>query len=104
VIDQLFRAAIAIDQAVLALRRGVGAAAFVAALDQAHAAVRQLPPGLTEQIVSALLQEIEECRRRGCPDSSCLHMHIRFAAMSLAAQVTARRRARLYGPDVNGND
>ena len=83
-IDELCRAVLAIDHAVLALRRGAVAAAFLAALDQAHAAIHQLPRGLTEQVLNALLHEIEECRRRGCRDSPSLQMHIRIAATSVA--------------------
>jgi hypothetical protein len=80
------------------------AAAFLAALDQAHAAVHQLPRGLTEQVLSALLHEIEECRRRGCRDSPCLQMRIRIAAIAVAAQVKARQPPRLGRPDVSTND
>ena len=57
-IDQLCRVVLATDQAVRALRQGAGATAFLAALDQVHAAVHQLPRGLTEQVWSALLYEI----------------------------------------------
>ena len=79
-IDDLCRATLAIDQAIVALRQGAVATAFLAALDQAHAAIHQLPRGLTEQVLSALLYEIEECRRRGCRDSPGLQTHIRIAA------------------------
>ena len=85
--DELCRAAHAVDQAVVALRHGAMAAAFLAALDQAHAAVHQLPRGLTEQVLSALLHEIEECRRRGCRDSPRLQMHIRVAKCAIVAEV-----------------
>src|SRR6476469_550575 len=81
VIDELHRAALAVDQALIALRQGAVAAALLAALDQAHAAVHQLPRGLTEQVLSALLYEIEEHRRRGCRDSPGLQTHIRIAAI-----------------------
>ena len=90
--DQLWRAALAVDQAVIALRRGAAATAFVAALDQAHAAVQQLPPGLTEQVLSALLYEIEECRRRRCRNSPSLQMHIRFAAVAVANEANGPPR------------
>jgi hypothetical protein len=104
VTDQLFRVVLAIDQAVSALRQEVGAAAFMAALDQAHAAVRQLSPGLSEQALSALLCEIEECRRRGDRDSSCLQMHIQFAAVAVVtAQAKGRRHSR-FDPDVSSDD
>jgi len=102
VIDQLCRAVLAIDHAVLALRQGAVAAASLAALDQAHAAVHQLPRGLTEQVLNALLHEIEECRRRGCRDSPSLQMHIRIAAnytLRLPAQLKARQPPRLGRPD-----
>jgi hypothetical protein len=101
VIDELCRAVLAIDHAVLALRRGAVAAAFLAALDQAHAAIHQLPRGLTEQVLSALLYEIEECRRRGCRDSPCLQMHLRFAAIAVGAEIKARQPPRLGRPDVS---
>jgi hypothetical protein len=89
VIDELRRGALAVDQAVIALRQGAVAAALLAALDQAHAAVHQLPRGLTEQVLSALLHEIEEHRRRGCRDSHCLQTHIRIAAIAVAAEIKA---------------
>jgi hypothetical protein len=89
VIDELCRAAPALDQAVIALRQGAVATAFLAALDQAHAAVHQLPRGLTEQVLSALLYEIEEHRRWGCRDSPCLQTHIRIAAIAVAAEIKA---------------
>jgi hypothetical protein len=90
VMDELCRAAHAVDQAVVALRQGTVAAAFLAALDQAHAAVHQLPPrGLTEQVLSALLQEIEEHRRRGCRDSPGLQTRIRIAGIAVAAEIKA---------------
>jgi hypothetical protein len=104
VTDELCRAAHAVDQAVVALRHGAVAAAFLAALDQAHAAVHQLPRGLTEQVLSALLHEIEECRRRGCRDSPRLQMHIRIAATAIVSEVKAPQRPRLGRPDVSTND
>jgi hypothetical protein len=93
-IDDLCRATLAIDQAIVALRQGAVAAAFLAALDQAHEAVHPLPRGLTEQVLSALLQEIEECRRQECRDSLCLQMRIRIAAIAIATQVKAGRPPR----------
>src|SRR5689334_12762868 len=48
-IDDLWRATLAIDQAIVALRQGAVAVAFLTALDQAYEAVHQLPRGLTEQ-------------------------------------------------------
>jgi hypothetical protein len=104
VIDELCRAVLAIDHAVRALRRGAVAAASLAALDQAHAAVHQLPRGLTEQVLSVLLYEIEECRRRGCRDSPRLQMHIRIAATAIVAEVKARQPPRLGRPDVSTPD
>jgi hypothetical protein len=89
VIDELRRAALAVDQAVIALRQGAVAAALLAALDQAHAAVHQLPRGLTEQVLSALLHEIEEHCRRGCRDSPGLRTHIRIARIAVAAEIKA---------------
>lgn len=103
-IDELCRAAPAVDRAVTALRQGAVAAAFLAALDQAHAAVHQLPRGLTEQALSALLYEIEEHRRRGCRDSPCLQTHIRMAAIAVAGEVKARQPPRLGRPDVSTED
>jgi hypothetical protein len=87
--EELRRAALAVDQAVIALRQEAAAAALLAALDQAHAAVHQLPRGLTEQALSALLQEIEEHRRRGCRDSPALQTHIRIARIAIAAEIKA---------------
>ena len=98
-IDELCRAVLALDHAVRALRQGAVAAAFLAALDQAHAAVHHLPRGLTEQVLSALLYEIKECRRRGCRDSPCLQMHMRIAAIAVVAEVEARQLPRLGRPD-----
>ena len=88
-IDELCRAVLALDHAVRALRQGAVAAASLAALDQAHAAVHQLPRGLTEQVLSALLQEIEEHRRRGCRDSPGLQTRIRIAGIAVAAEIKA---------------
>jgi hypothetical protein len=87
--DELRRAALAVDQAVIALRQEAAATALLAALDQAHAAVHQLPRVLTEQVLSALLQEIEEHRRRGCRDSPALQTHIRIARIAIAAEIKA---------------
>jgi hypothetical protein len=86
-IDELCRATLAIDQAIVALRQEAVAAAFLAALDQAYEAVHQLPRGLTEQVLSALLHEFKECRRQDCRDSLCLQMRICIAAIAVAAQV-----------------
>ena len=86
-IDDLCRATLAIDQAIVALRQGAVAAAFLAALDQAHEAVHPLPRGLTEQVLSALLQEIEEHRRRGCRDSPALQTHIHIARIAIAVEI-----------------
>jgi hypothetical protein len=91
VIDELCRAALAVDRAVIALRQAAVAAAFRAALDHAQEAVHQLPRGLTEQVLSALLYEIAEHRRRGCRDSPCLQTHIRIAAIAVAAEAKARQ-------------
>jgi tRNA A58 N-methylase Trm61 len=104
VINELCRAVLAIDHAVRALRQGAVAAAFLAALDQAHTAVHQLPRGLTEQVLSGLLYEIEECRRRGCRDSPRLQMHIRIAKSAILAEVEARQPARLGRPAVSTDD
>jgi hypothetical protein len=87
--DELRRAALAVDQAVIALRQEAAAAALLAALDQAHAAVHQLPRGLTEQALSALLQETEDHRRRGCRDSPALQTHIHIARIAIAAEIKA---------------
>ena len=94
-IDELCRAVLAIDHAVRALRQGAAAAASLAALDQAHAAVHQLPQGLTEQALSALLYEIEECRQRACRDSPRLQMHIRIAKSAIVALVETHQPPRL---------
>jgi hypothetical protein len=102
--DELCRAVLAVDQAVVALRRETGAAAFLAALDQAHAAVHQLPRGLTEQALSAMLYEIDECRRRGFRDSPCLQTRIRTAKIAVAAEVKALQSPRLGRPDVSTTD
>jgi len=88
--DELCRAVLAVDRALIALRQGAVAAAFRDALDQAQAAVHQLPRGLTEQVLSALLYQIEEHRHRGCHDSPCLQTHTRLAAIAVAAEVKAR--------------
>ena len=97
--DDLCRATLAIDQAIVALRQGAVAMAFLAALDQAYEAVHQLPRGLTEQVLSALLQEIEECRRQGCRDSLCLQMRLRIAAIAVATEVNAGQPPRVGHPD-----
>jgi hypothetical protein len=89
VIDELCRAVLALDRALIALRQEAVAAAFRAALDQAQQAVHQLPRGLTEQVLSALLYEIEEHRHWGCHDSPCLQTHIRLAAIAVAAEAEA---------------
>jgi len=104
VIDQLCRAVLAIDHAVRALRQGAVAAPSLAALDQAHAAVHQLPRGLTEQVLSALLHEIEECRRRGCRDSPRLQMHMRMAATSVARTAQGASAPSPRRPDVSSTD
>jgi hypothetical protein len=98
-IDDLCRATLAIDQAIVALRQGAVAMAFLAALDQAYEAVHQLPRGLTEQVLSALLHEIEECRRQGCRDSLCLQMRMRIAAIAVATEVNAGQPPRVGRPD-----
>jgi len=98
-IDDLCRAMLAIDQAIVGLRQGAVAAAFLAALDQAHEAVHQLPRGLTEQVLSALLQEIEECRRQGCRDSPYLQMRMRITAIAVATEVKAGQPPREGRPD-----
>jgi len=103
-IDDLCRATLALDQAVVALRRGAGTAAFLAALDQGQAAVRQLPRGLTEQVLSALLDEIEECQRQGCRASPCLQVRIRIAAIAVAAEVKVGQPPHVGRPDVSSDD
>jgi len=82
----MLRASLAVGSALYAVRAGAPAPTVISALDQADAAVRDLPTGVLTEALGGVLDEIEQCRRAGDKTSPGLELAVQAAVVALAVQ------------------
>jgi hypothetical protein len=85
-VDDVLRASLAVGSALHALRTGSAIPAIIAVLDQAAAAVRDLPVGPFPDALGGVLHEIERCARSGKRNSARLEIAVHHAVIALSLQ------------------
>jgi hypothetical protein len=82
-VDELLRACLAVGSALHALRAGMPAPALTAKLDQAGAAVRDVPASPFAAALRRVLEEIDRCRRADEHSSPRLDSAVRLVVETL---------------------